>query len=93
MENGAGVNRTSGRATEALEAIIRRFRANAAKPPPPLLTPKTTDDLQKLGLLQPVWFDQQTKADSLATASRQLGLGLNPAEREPTSTRLNLCQK
>ncbi len=35
----------------------------------------------------------RTKADSVATATGQLGLRLNPAEREPTSTRLNLCQK
>jgi hypothetical protein len=32
---GAGLN-TSGRAADALEAIIRRSRASAARPPPPL---------------------------------------------------------
>ena len=36
MEIGAGATNTSGRATDALEAIIRRLRASAARPPPPL---------------------------------------------------------
>ena len=35
MEIGAGVTETSGRATDALEGIIRRLRASAAKAPPP----------------------------------------------------------
>jgi hypothetical protein len=36
MEIGAGANQASGRATDALEAIIRRLRASEARPPPPL---------------------------------------------------------
>ena len=36
MEIGAGVTRAGGRAPDALEAIIRRLRASAARPPPPL---------------------------------------------------------
>ena len=36
MEIGAGATKASGRATDELEAIIRRLRASAARPPPPL---------------------------------------------------------
>ena len=36
MEIGAGATKASGRAPDALEAIIRRLRASAARPPPPL---------------------------------------------------------
>jgi hypothetical protein len=36
MEIGAGATKASGRAPHALEAIIRRLRASAARPPPPL---------------------------------------------------------
>ena len=36
MEIGAGATKASGRTTDALEAIIRRLRASAARPPPPL---------------------------------------------------------
>ena len=36
MEIGAGVQPASGRATDALEAIIRRLRASTAGLPPPL---------------------------------------------------------
>ena len=36
MEIGAGACPTSGRATDALEAIIRRLWASPARPPPPL---------------------------------------------------------
>ena len=36
MEIAAGATKASGRATDELEAIIRRLRASAARPPPPL---------------------------------------------------------
>jgi hypothetical protein len=36
MENGAAPWQAGGRATDALEAIIRRLRASAARPPLPL---------------------------------------------------------
>jgi hypothetical protein len=36
MEIGAGAHRTSGRAPDALEAIIRRLWASAARPRSPL---------------------------------------------------------
>jgi hypothetical protein len=36
MEIGCWAPQASGRATDALEAIIRRLRASAARPPPPL---------------------------------------------------------
>ena len=36
MEIGGGAQQTSGRAPDALEAIIRRLRASAARPPLPL---------------------------------------------------------
>jgi len=90
MENGAGVNRPSGRAPDALEATVRRLRASAARPPPPLRcalarTPTTPAIVRLVGIavsVFPVPADFEGGLDAMIQPVAE-ALYVNQAMGEP----------